>query len=187
MASDLLTEKAGTMRVEFTTLSMAPSDVTNIAEEALNQALTFCAQKMCLSDSDAVLDHLRQGDCTARRYYDYALARGIATQLGTLAKDVRGIYIYDYDATPEDACFGDASSPLVHLIVWAERKTAALHSLASALDQALVRLYADRVGTPGLRNLLDVQVVDDADVEHRVGYGAMLSSLYRRPIQIWER
>jgi hypothetical protein len=30
-------------------------------------------------------------------------------------------------------------------------------------------------------------VIDDADVKNRVGYGAMLSSLYQRPIQVWKR
>jgi hypothetical protein len=43
------------------------------------------------------------------------------------------------------------------------------------------------IGTRQLAHLLDVQIVDDADVKNRVGYGAMLSSLHHRPIQVWER
>jgi len=35
--------------------------------------------------------------------------------------------------------------------------------------------------------LLDAQVADNADVENRNGYAALLSSLYNRPIVIWQR
>jgi hypothetical protein len=38
-----------------------------------------------------------------------------------------------------------------------------------------------------LQHLLDVQVVDDAEVEKRVGYGGLLFSLHHRPLKIWER
>ena len=76
---------------------------------------------------------------------------------------------------------------IIHLIVWAQRKTGALNSLVAALDRALVQSYADLIGMRQLTHLLDVQVIDDADVENRVGYGAMLSSIHHRPIQVWER
>ena len=56
-----------------------------------------------------------------------------------------------------------------------------------ALDRALVKRYADMIGPSQLAHLLDIQVVDDEDVEKRIGYGAMLSSLHNQPIQIWER
>jgi hypothetical protein len=62
-----------------------------------------------------------------------------------------------------------------------------LDSLVEALDRALVQHYADLIGQHQLAHLLDVQVIDDADVKNRVGYGAMLSSLYQRPIQVWKR
>ncbi len=102
--------------------------------------------------------------------------------------EVKAVYLYDYDATSEDACFGEmAVPPVLHLIVWAQRKTVALNSLAEALDRALVQNYAELMGAAQLAHLLDVQVVDDADVENRVGYGTLFSSLHYRPIQVWER
>jgi hypothetical protein len=57
----------------------------------------------------------------------------------------------------------------------------------SALDRALVERYAALLSAPDLVRMLDVQVVDDHDVESCVGYGALLSSTYNRPIQVWER
>ena len=75
----------------------------------------------------------------------------------------------------------------VHLLVWAQPKTAALNGLVETWDRALAQGYAEMINGHRLANVLDVQVVDDADVEKRVGYGALLSSLHHRPIQVWER
>jgi len=166
-------------------LAQNVSEVSVAAERILDEAVAFCAQKMHASP-EAVVEQLRQGERTARNYYDYGLAKGIAAFLGEVMEDAKGIFLCSYDATPEDLCFGEAS-PLIHLIVWVGRKTAALDSLISALDQAVLRVHAGRISAPPLKNLLDVQVVDDADVEGRVGYGAMLSSASNRPICIWTR
>jgi hypothetical protein len=34
---------------------------------------------------------------------------------------------------------------------------------------------------------LDVRVVDEDEVEKRTGYGALINSLYVRPIEVWHR
>jgi len=108
--------------------------------------------------------------------------------LGAFDDDVKAVYLFECDATQEDICFGEASStPLVHLLVWAKRKTAALTSLISALDRALVQCYSSQFGVSGPASLLDVQVVVDSDVDKRTGYGALLSSLHHRPLEIWRR
>jgi len=163
-------------------------DAASTAEIALTQALDFCAHKMGLAGHQAVIDHLQQGDSTACQYCHYSIAKQVARSLGALDENVKAVYVVDYDATPEDICFGEKRQiSLVHLVVWAERKTSALDSLVGALDRALVQRYADVIGTHKLAHLLDVQVIDDDDVKNRVGYGAMLFSLHQRPIQVWER
>ena len=163
-------------------------DAESTADITLTQALEFCAQKMRLAGHQAVVERLRQGDNNACQYCHYSIAKQAAESLGALDNNIKAAYIVDYDATPEDVCFREGmSAPLVHLIIWAERKTNALDSLVSALDHALVKRYASLIGMGQLAHLLDVQIVSDDDVKNRVGYGAMLSSLYNRPIQIWER
>jgi hypothetical protein len=76
---------------------------------------------------------------------------------------------------------------LIHLLVWTQRKTAAFDSLVAALDRALAQAYSDTIGTRGVTTLLDVQVIDDADVKQRHGYGAFRAWVHLQPIQIWKR
>jgi hypothetical protein len=159
-----------------------------MAKAALDKALRFCAQKLKLGDPHVTVLLLQQEDGVAYGYFYYDLAVHIAGYLGALDGETKAVYLYDYDATPEDDCFGETVvPPLLHLIVWAQRKTVALNSLAEALDRALVQNYAELIGAPQLAHLLDVQVVDDADVKNRIGYGTLFSSLHYRPIQVWER
>ena len=163
-------------------------DADSTAEIALTEALGYCAQKMGLAGSQAVVDRLRQGEHSACKYCHYSIAKHVAGSIGALDENVKAVYVVDYDATPQDLCFREGpQGSQIHLIVWAERKTGALDSLVGALDRALVERYNDVMGTRQLAHLLDVQVVDDADVSNRVGYGAMLSSLHQRPIQVWKR
>jgi hypothetical protein len=163
-------------------------DADSTAEVALNEALEYCARKMGLAGRQAVVDHLRRGDRSACKYCHYSIAKHLAGSIGALDENVKAIYVVDYDATPQDLCFSEGpQGSQIHLIVWAERKTGALGSLVAALDRALVERYNDVMGTHQLAHLLDVQMVDDADVNNRVGYGAMLSSLHQRPIQVWKR
>ena len=164
-------------------------DATRSTQIILSEAMQFCAQKIQVDSLDAVVDLLRQNDRAACEYCLYGVAKGVATHLGAMDEHVKAVYVLDYDATPEDLCFGtlNQDTPLVHLIVWTERKTAALRSLVAALDRALAQAYADLFGGHQIKILLDVQMIDDADVENRTGHGALLQAIHYWPIQIWER
>ncbi len=162
-------------------------DADSTAELIVTQALDFCADKMDLAGRQAAADRLAQGDGEAYKYCHYSIAKQTAEALGSMDQNVKAVYVIDYDATPEDLCFGETGAKLIHLIVWSERKTRALDSLVQALDRALFERYIDAIGADRLAHLLDAQVVDDDDVKNRVGYGAMLASLHQRPIQVWER
>ena len=161
---------------------------SSTAEVVLNQAIDFCAQKMGFKATWLAVEQLKQGDETACAYCRYSTAKQVAEALGSLDENIRTVYVHDYDATPEDLCFGETAHTFpIHLIVRAERKTSALDSLVEALDEALTEGYAAMLDRNRLSHVLDVQVVDDADVENRTGYGALLSSFYNRPLKVWER
>ncbi|MFO7741295.1 MAG: hypothetical protein R6X31_03175 [Anaerolineae bacterium] len=163
-------------------------DASSAAKVVLDEGLAFCTRKAGLKDREKVMERLREGDPTVCRYCRYGLAKKVAESLGSLDDNVKSVYALDYDATPEDRSFSsEAQTSPIHLIVWVARKTTALEALVRALDRALVQEYANMIDAPQLAHLLDVQVVDDADVENRTGYGALLSSVHNRPIQVWER
>ena len=174
--------------VKFTEVSLRPPDVSSIADTILSQALDFCAQKLNFDNPNAVVDYLRQGDYTAYTYWRYALAKEVAEHLGAWIEDTKAVYFYDHDATPEDSCFAEVPpEPLVHIFVWARRKTAALRSFSEAIDQAFVQSFCELMQTHQPEHLLDIQVVDDHDVDNRRGYGALLTSLHNRPLLVWKR
>jgi hypothetical protein len=184
-------KQADVVNVETKTPPLRLPDAASTAEVVLNQAMQYCAQKMGLKESDGsqiVIDLLKQGDSVACGYCHYSVARHVAQSLGALDESVQAVYVCDYDATPEDLCFArEAQASPIHMIVWAKRKTGALNSLAKALDRALAQNFAKLVGTSQAAHILDVQVIDDVDVQKRVGYAAFLSSLHHRPIKVWER
>jgi hypothetical protein len=160
-----------------------------IASDTLSGALSFCAQKLNLGHSaQAALERMKDGDGAAHKYWQYGVAKRVAGYLAGWDENIRAVYACDYDATPEDLVFGNQTRvSLAHMIVWTERKTAALDSLIAALDGALVKQFADLMGLDRLAHLLDVQVVDDGDVEARKGYAALLTSLHNSPIQVWKQ
>ncbi len=168
--------------------SLQLPDATTAARQMVSNALAYCGSKIQVAHVDAVLEAVRSGHHIARAAACYALSREIAEYLAALDDNIGVVYYYDYEATPEDTCFGQVNpAPSIHLVVWAGRKTNALRSLAAALDRALAAEWGRRLGLPHLRHVLDVQLVDNADVNDRIGYGALLTSNQYRPIKLWQR
>ena len=154
-----------------------------------SSSVTSAAQKVGVGSHATVVHLLRQKDRTACEYCLYGMAKQVAASLGAIDENVKEVYFFDYDATPEDLCFctGTHNTWLIHLLVWTQHKTAALNSLVAALDRALAHTFCDTIGTHGLTTLLDVQIIDDTDVQQRHGYGAFRAWVHQTPIQIWRR
>jgi hypothetical protein len=180
-------QKTGLGDVKATMPPFRMPNVTSMAVDMLNKALEFGAQKMGYDNAHVAIERLHQGNQATRQYCLYSIAEQVGDTLGSLDENVKAVYIFDHDATAEDVIFGEERPPLVHLLVWVERKTEALNSLVTMLDRALANSYGQRIGPRELVHLLDVQVIDDADVAQRSGYAALLQSLHHRPIRIWER
>ncbi len=188
MASTTYTRQADAIDVRVGSPQHVPGPAAT-AGDVLAEAMAFCAHKIGVEGPEAVADLLRRDDRDACGYCLYGIAKYVASSLGAMDDQVKAVYVFDHDATPEDLCFGTLGrgAPLVHLIVWTVRKTAASRALLAALDRALAQAYADLLERPPLESMLDVQVVDDADVENRRGHGALLHALHQRPVQVWER
>jgi hypothetical protein len=163
------------------------SDVNTMAQAALERALSYTASQMEFTNVEFVVGHIRQGDQAACERFQYALAKEVAEYLHAYDRSVRSLHLYDCDATPEDTIFDpQPQNSLVHLIVRTDRKSSALNALIQAFDRALAVYYGQRLATPRISYVLDVQVVDEDDVRGRIGYGGLLSSINLRPTLVWE-
>lgn len=169
-------------------LDLVLSDAISMAEGAMSKALDSSAQKMALDSREAVVNRLQRNDPAAVGYVYYSLANQAAEWLGAWDESVKAVYLYDADALSEDGCFDEAvRSPLLHLIVWASRKTGALVALLDVLDRALVQAYADLTGKSTLKHILSAEVIDDDSVQNSIGCAALLRSVHTRPLRVWER
>ena len=172
----------------MSTLRFDNAVVTKMMEEALE----FCAAKAGLRDKEQARDVLLRGDCCVCEYLRYGLALKVAEYLGSVDDTIHAIYTYEPEyATSVD---GDILAQPNHssgfnLIARVSRKSAALSSVAASVRSALAEEYR-RLGCPKANALcseLDVRVVDEVEVEKRTGYGALINSLYVRPIEVWHR
>jgi hypothetical protein len=103
---------------------------------------------------------------------------------------VKAVYAYDPSANPDNETGEDRPfDPVLHLLVWVASAVPALAAFVNQLDQALVESLRDM---PSLafqmrESVLDVIVLTDEDVQRRIGFGALLSSIFAPAIEIWRR
>jgi hypothetical protein len=149
------------------------SDMTAVAGRVLTWALELCARRMGLDGPQTAAHYVRQGNVVARMYWCSSIAKQIAECLGASEQNVRAVYAPDYDVLFRDLCSNEEprGESMVCLLVWTRRKSAALDSLVTAWECALAQACRDTIGSHGQAPLLDVEVMDDADVEKHLGSG----------------
>lgn len=165
---------------------------TSLVTKMMEEALEFCADKAGLDGKEQAVNALRSGDCCACEYMRYAMAQRLAAYLGSVDETIKTVYTYE----PEYATMTDGAipgrpnlTPGFSLVVKVSRKSAALSSLVASVNSALAEACR-KLGCPAANALcyeLDVGVADDDDVRRRVGYAALINSLYVRPIEVWSR
>ncbi len=168
------------------------SNDTTIMTGPMSQAVTFCGEKTGLDGWEQVSAARSRADCRACEYLRYGLAKGVAEYLGSLDETIQAIYVFD----PEAATHAESHvptaprlSPGISMLIWVSHKTAALTSLLTSVRQAVDEEYW-RLPCPDANALcyaLDTIVVDDQDVQERRGYGALVTSLFVLPTEIWNR
>jgi hypothetical protein len=163
-------------------------DPVSTVESVVNKALRNSANKLGIRDVKALIACIKKGDPMACSYCHYNIAKELGEVLGLWDKNVRAVYAYGYDDnTSAEECSENISPfSLVHMIIWAGRKTKALTALIEAIDRAMVKHHRNLFGFKELQHVLDIQVIDDEDVKSRTGYAALLKSIYQTPVQIWD-
>ncbi len=141
---------------------------------------------------DEVKAALRRSDVTLCEALRYSLAHRTAAYLGAMDRTLKSVYYFEPEyATATDEPVNERASPEVEIkmLLWVTRKTAALNSLiasvTSAVASAMVAYLSPDVNPRHYG--IDIQVVDEEEVQNRTGYGAIVQSLYVRPIELWSR
>lgn len=148
-----------------------------------NNSLSFCSEK-CSCTRDQVLRLLQENCPTIHSRIRYALAKELGCYLGENHADVQAVFVYG--STMQDTA-GKMSD--IDLIVLVNEKNPALTESLHMLNEGLMLRYRIILGDTSLslRRLLDVHIVDVADMSARRGYGAVLNSMFEPPTPIWSR
>jgi hypothetical protein len=163
-----------------------------VVSRMFDEAIEFCAEKSGFNGPEKARQAIGNGDCCVCEYLRYALARQVAEYLGSVDESITAVYTYE----PEYATGSDSmgpghprTQPAMNLIARVNRKSAALSSVVASLSTAMAEELR-RLGCAHANALcreLAVHLADEQDVKRRMGYGALIDSIYVRPIEIWHR
>ena len=164
-----------------------------LADQMLNNAVTFCADRYTAGDTQIALRNLRSGQADICECMRVNLIGQIAEVLGEIDKTVKSIYTYNPVAQPqrpgnEIQVTGDKGAS-INLVVWVDRKSAALNALVTSLEKDLRASQLQLGCLKGDRPCfsLHVNMVDDSDVKEQRGFGVIADSEYLRSRRVWAR
>jgi hypothetical protein len=124
-------------------------------------------------------------------YFKYALAIEVAQVIASYDRQVQAVYLFEESANPDAETEDYPSSPdlTIHLLTLVTSASAALEAFVTSLDRTLTEVLNDLPSEPfaGRTSFLNVIPITEVDIKERRGYAVLLSSIYARPIQIWQR
>jgi hypothetical protein len=167
-----------------------------LIDKMVEKALAECADLNFAGDTHRLRQAITQGHCEYCQQLNGCLARRVGEYLGRVDRTVKAIYLYEpVDASEEGGFQLSLPAPPegkfvgVNLIVWVERKSAALSALLETLEAALSASHlithcAD--ATPSCY-ALDVKLVSDLEVQESRGLGLLVKHHYLRSYAIWSQ
>ena len=160
-----------------------------VAETIRDNALAAARSRLLARQQDADLADLLQIP-TFLHSFKYGLAEGVTNVIVANDGNVQAIYLFEESTNP-DSETEDALTPdmTVHLLLLVDSNSAALDAFVESLDRSLTELVGD-LPSPLLAkrtSLLNVIPVTQQQVDNRQGYGALLSSIFARPVKLWAR
>ncbi len=166
------------------------SSLAEAAETIQDNALNLARKKMRPREQDAGLEKLLD-----RRdfvdYFKYALAQEVAQVIATFDQHVQAVYLFEETANP-DAETEDYLSNVdltIHLLASVTSTSAALESFVTSIDRALTDVLKELPSDAFAKrtSILNVIPITESDIEEGRGYAVLLSSIFARPLRIWQR
>ncbi|UCG24124.1 MAG: hypothetical protein JSW55_18705 [Chloroflexota bacterium] len=160
-----------------------------VAETIRDNALAVARSRLPARQQEASLADLLQIPAFLNSF-KYGLAEGATNVIVANDGNIQAIYLFEESANP-DSETEDALAPdlTVHLLLLVDSNSAALEAFIESLDRSLTELLSD-LPSPLLAkrtSLLNVIPITQEDVDARQGYGALLSSVFARPVKLWAR
>ena len=157
-----------------------------INENALNRAGAMMPAR---DRQNGLAGLLARPDFTG--YFNYALAIEIARVIASYDRLVQSVYLFEESANPDALTEeGPTSRELgIHLLAFVTSASAALEAFVNSLDRTLTVVLNEHPSEAfaGRTSFLNVIPITENDVKERRGYAVLLSSIYARPVKIWQR
>jgi hypothetical protein len=173
-------------RFEEVQVSSLEDTAETIKEIALKQATMKVRPRDWQNDLTKLL---ARRDFVA--YFNDALSLEVAKVIASYDKRVQAVYLFKESANP-DAQTEDYPSSMdltIHLLTLVTSASAALEAFITSLDRTLTEALNDLPSEQfaGRTSYLNVVPITEVDIEERRGYAVLLSSIYARPLKIWQR
>ena len=165
----------------------------DLADQMVDKAIQMVAEIKFNGIPDQAVQALQLGRCDICSAFSDCLVRQISETLGQLDRTVKAVYQYDAEATtlrPGSATRVEAAHPCaINLVVWVDRRSAALTALTATLENALVdsRRRVQCLNASAACSMLDIQTVQDEDIQERRGLGLIATSKFIRSTPVWLR
>ncbi|OGO33844.1 MAG: hypothetical protein A2W35_00850 [Chloroflexi bacterium RBG_16_57_11] len=161
----------------------------SLIDGMVDQAIIECADELLAGDTHRVRQMMLQGHCEYCGRVSESLARQLGEYLGRMDRTVKAVYHYEPVETPEITRSGSEPHVGINLVVWAERKSAALNALLETLETVLKasRHKISCADAPPRCFSLDVKMVSDQEVQEQRGLGLLVESSYLRSTSVWRR
>jgi len=175
--------REGLVTVE--SLTVMPIDV--VSETIRNDAIEFARQQVDGEDA-GLISLLGRRDFFES--FEYGLAAKVAEVLAATDRNILAVYTYDLDLNPDAEIGGELPlDATARLLVHVSTPSAALQAFIGALDRALLTSLKE-LPSPLFKErafILDVNLITDQDIQHRLGLAKLLTSPFAPPLKVWQR
>jgi hypothetical protein len=162
----------------------------SLTNKMFDQAIIECAERIFAGDTLRMRQSLLQSHCENCRCVAECLARLIGDYLGRVDRTVKAVYNYQpLDITNKEPIGSHEPFVGINLVIWVERKSAALSALLQTLEESL-KISLNQIGCATATEAcfaLDVMFVSDIDVQEGRGLGLLIRSAGIRGIPVWNR
>lgn len=166
------------------------SSLFETAETIQINSLNRTRRKLPPREKDAQLAKLlERRDFTDN--FKHALAQEVAQVIAAYDQRVRAVYFFGESAKLDTEMeeYPMSKDLTIQLLALVTSASTDLKTFVASLDRALTIVLGELPSQAFARcnSFLEVIPVNESDIEHGWGYAALFSSIYGRPLKIWQR